>query len=108
VWWNIGGGFNLSSSKRQTPSATKTIGTKTIGANVIGALSEEALDKAVSYAASQDREAFNQQLASGQIFLVKEGLSVHIEKCLGFACSKVKVRPHGQTTEFYVIREALK
>jgi hypothetical protein len=71
------------------------------------ALSEELLDTAIQYAIEKDYAALQQLMDSQMVFKLKPGQDIHMEKCLGFACSKVKVRLVGNTIDLYTVREAI-
>ncbi|MEX0271176.1 hypothetical protein AB3R30_18730 [Leptolyngbyaceae cyanobacterium UHCC 1019] len=97
-----------SSSPPTAPTgSTAPTGTVTTKDGYIAAATEADLDKAIGFSAAGDKAAWNQFLAEGKIILLKPGIPVTVEQCLGFACSKVKLRAVGKTTEFYTISEAL-
>ncbi|PZV19172.1 MAG: hypothetical protein DCF22_00460 [Leptolyngbya sp.] len=83
-------------------------GWKTTKEGYIGSPTEEKLDKLISFAASGDKQAFNQMILAGDAIPLKAGTKVQLEQCLGFACSKVKVRPEGSIESIYTIGEAIK
>ena len=88
-------------------SAPSSGSTMTTRDGYVAAATEADLDTALGFAASGDKAAWNQFLAQGKITLLKPGTPVTVEQCLGLACSKVKARAQGQTTEFYTTSEAL-
>jgi hypothetical protein len=57
--------------------------------------------------ASGDSAAFDQLLATGQVFVLKGGLEVTVVDHEGFLASVVKVRKRGTLAEIWTIREAL-
>ena len=90
-----------------SPTAPSSGSTMTTRDGYVAAATEADLDKALGFAASGDKAAWNQFLAQGKITLLKPGTPVTVEQCLGLACSKVKARAQGETTDFYTTSEAL-
>jgi hypothetical protein len=73
----------------------------------LGALSKARLDQAIELLASGDNTAFDQLLATGEVFALKSGLQVTVVDHEGFLASVVKVRKRGTLVEFWTVREAL-
>jgi hypothetical protein len=72
----------------------------------VGAFTEEELNEALGYIAQDDREALLTMMKQNRAFSIPAGREMRQEKCLGFICSKVKVRFVGTTESFYTVQEA--
>ena len=68
--------------------------------------SREMFDKASSYLAAKDFDALQTVLQSGDVFRLKAGIEVHLVDTAVWS-GMVKVRPHGQTLEFWTNTEAI-
>lgn len=97
----------FSGSSSTTTNSSSSVRTVTLKSGYIGTYSEADLDKAISILNSKDEAAYSQMILEGRVEPLKEGTQATISQCLGFACSKVKIRPMGQTTELYTVNEAL-
>lgn len=69
--------------------------------------SEEDLGKAIRYLVDKDDDALATILASGSVFKLKSGILVSIVETKVLS-GKVKIRPRGQTLEFWTNTEAIK
>ncbi|MBD2019203.1 hypothetical protein H6F43_03265 [Leptolyngbya sp. FACHB-36] len=96
-----------ASTTAASPPSKKADGWFRTKEGYVAALSEEDLEQVIGYAASKDSQAFQSAITNGKAVLLRAGIRVHLEKCLGFACNKVKVRPEGQSQEVYTMREAI-
>ena len=96
-----------TSAVRTKPEEEIPPGTFVTKDGYIGALSKDRLDEAISLLASRDNTAFDQLLATGEVFALKSGLQVTVVDHEGFLASVVKVRKRGTLLAFWTVREAL-
>jgi hypothetical protein len=82
-------------------------GESTTVTGYIASVSEELLDKAISYSVAKDQVALNKLIASGRVIWLKGGIKVQIVDTKIFK-GKVKVRPIGETFELWTVSEAVK
>jgi hypothetical protein len=90
-----------------SPEETITPGKYTIKDGYIATLTKDDFDEAIGYIVKKDEAALQEMMNQSRAFQLKTGLVVYLEKCEGFACSTVKIRPEGKTMSFYTNREAL-
>jgi len=80
--------------------------TRTTKAGYLASVSEELLDKAISYAVAKDYVALQKLINSKLVFELKEGLKVYVVDTKLFS-GKVKIRPVGETVEVWTVLEAV-
>jgi hypothetical protein len=115
IGWIRGDFVSVSKGSQPSPepvtssnnSDQKASATRTTRGGDIAAFTESDLDEALKYIIQKDDAALNQLLQSERVFVLKSGVEVHIDRCLNFMCSKVAIRPVGQTTSIYTHKEAV-
>ena len=69
------------------------------------AIYKSDLEKAISYSVSKDKAAFMKLFNQGRFIILKPGIKVYIVTTSGLG--KVKIRPQGETIEFWTLSEAI-
>jgi len=72
----------------------------------LAALTEDLLDKAVSYSVAGDIAALQTLMDAGLVFSLKSGVTVYIEDTKIFS-GKVEIRPAGVTSTVWTVLEAV-
>jgi len=72
----------------------------------VASVSKENLSRAIKYVSQGDRDAFNRMVQSKQVFILKKGVVVYVEK-MPFLSGLVKIRPKGHTTGVWTVFEAI-
>ncbi len=89
-----------------TPAPTST-GVRSTNAGYVLCYSESDLDKAIDLAASGDRVAFAKFIEGNPLCgITVAGARVYVTKTKVFS-GKVRIRPEGETTEFWTLTEAV-
>lgn len=73
----------------------------------IATLTEADLEKVMRLAVSKDDVALQKMIDGGRAIVLKKGVQVHLEKCLGMICSTVEVRPKGMEESVFTVKEAI-
>ena len=71
------------------------------------ALTEELLDKAISYAVAKDLVALQKLIDQGQVIIWKDGVKVEVLDTKIFS-GTAQVRPFGEDFELWTVLEALR
>jgi len=105
---NAQGSAERSSTTNQ---ATTPLGTMVMKTTAIGCKDRAVLARFTQLASEGDKQAFadyrTEQLGLGQCMDLMSGTEVHLEDTAGFFATSVCVRPTGDTSCYWVVREAV-
>lgn len=76
-------------------------------ANYFGAYNKSDLDLLIELSVHNDRNAIDQLISTGRVFIIESGKKVSLVEGGGLLSGMMKVRPEGGTSSYWVLHEAV-